>query len=50
MIQDLVNQGQVSSYAAQPEYKGDSFVPSKIKITASHPGKSGGFNPVIDIW
>lgn len=39
MVQDLVNQGQVSSYAATPEYKGNSFVPSKIKITALHPKK-----------
>jgi len=50
MVRDLVNQGQVSSYAAHPEYKGKSFVPSKIKIVASHPEKGGGLNPVIEIW
>jgi hypothetical protein len=49
-IQDLVNAGQVSSYVAEPEYKGSSFVPSKIRITAAHPEKSGGLNPIIDIW
>jgi hypothetical protein len=50
MIADLVKQGVVASYVAQPEYKGDSCVPSKIKITASHPEKPGGVNPTIDIW
>ena len=48
-IRDLLNQGKVRSYAAQPEYKGNSFIPSKIKITTDLE-KSGGFNPVIDIW
>lgn len=50
MIQDLVNQGQVTKYEAQPEYKGDSFIPTKIKIAASHHEKGGGVNPVINIW
>ena len=50
MVRDLVNQGQVSTYAAHPEYKGNSFVPSKIKITAVHPEKAGGLHPVIEIW
>jgi hypothetical protein len=50
MVQDLVNHGQVLSYAAEPEYQGASFVPSKIKITAGHPEKAGGFHPVIEIW
>jgi hypothetical protein len=34
-----VHPWQVSSYSAQPEYKGNSFVPSKIKITTSHSKK-----------
>jgi len=45
-----VKQGKVTSYAATPEYKGNSFIPSKIKIVTSDPGKPGGLNPVIDIW
>src|SRR5579862_2932892 len=48
MIQDLVNQGQVTKYEAVPEYKGDSFIPSKIKISASHYEKKGGLNPIIN--
>lgn len=36
IVQDLVNQGQVRKYEAHPEYKGGSFIPSKIRIPASH--------------
>jgi len=32
MIRDLVMAGAVMEYTAVPEYKGDSFVPSRIKI------------------
>ena len=49
-IENMVQQGVISRYTAAPEYKGNSFVPSKIKITASHPEKAGGFTPTIDIW
>jgi hypothetical protein len=50
MIRDLVMAGAVMEYTAVPEYKGDSFIPSKIKITTSHPEKPGGVNPTINIW
>jgi len=50
MIRDLVAAGAVQEYRAVPEYRGDSFIPSKIKISASHPEKRGGVNPTIDIW
>jgi len=49
-IAKMVSEGAVSSYAATPEYKGNSFVPSKIKIVTSHEQKPGGFNPTINIW
>jgi hypothetical protein len=50
MIADLVKAGAITQYQAVPEYKGDSFIPSKIRITTSHPEKPGGLNPVINIW
>jgi hypothetical protein len=50
MVRDLIMAEAVTEYRAVPEYKGDSFIPSKIKITASHPKKPGGANPTIDIW
>jgi hypothetical protein len=46
----LVAEGLVSNYEAKPEYKGSSFIPSKIKVTTSHPEKSGEFNYSIDVW
>jgi hypothetical protein len=49
-IGDMVKEGLVTSYVAEPEYKGDSFVPSKIKIKTSHPGKPGGVDRTINIW
>jgi hypothetical protein len=49
-IGSMVQEGLVSQYAAEPEYKGDSFVPSKIKIITSHAEKPGRFNPTINIW
>jgi hypothetical protein len=50
MIRDLVMAGEVAQYSAVPEYKGDSFIPSKIKISTSHPEKPGGVSPTINIW
>jgi|SRR5215472_11459742 len=50
MIADLVKARAIREYRAIQEYKGDSFIPSKIKITTSHPEKPGGLNPVINIW
>jgi hypothetical protein len=49
-VQKMVGDGNISKYEARPEYKGNSFIPSKIRINASHHEKSGAFNPVIDIW
>jgi hypothetical protein len=46
----MVNDGNINSYRAEPVYKGNSFIPSKIKIMASHNEKPGAFNPTIDIW
>lgn len=49
-IIDFAQEGLIDSLQVSPEYKGDSFVPSKINITTSLEGKSTEFNPVIDIW
>ena len=49
-VRKMVENGSVSQYSASPEYKGKSFVPSRIVIRAWHPGKSGSFNPTIEVW
>ncbi|WP_368194484.1 hypothetical protein [Aeromonas sp. R2-2] len=46
----FVEQGFIDNMQVNPEYKGNSFVPSKIKIRTSHSGKEGEFNPTIEIW
>ena len=49
-VANMVKEGLVASYVAEPEYKGDSFIPSKIKIKTSHPQKPGGVDRTINIW
>jgi hypothetical protein len=44
------NEGLIDKLTVQPEYKGNSFVPSKIHLKATHSQKGGGFEPTIDIW
>ncbi|WP_425054842.1 hypothetical protein [Pseudomonas abyssi] len=46
----FVEQGLIDNMQVNPEYKGSSFVPSKIKMSTSHSGKAGEFNPTIEIW
>jgi hypothetical protein len=46
----FVKEGLIDSLRAEPEYKGDSFVPSKIHMYTGHSGKEGQFNPTIEIW
>lgn len=45
-----VDEGLIDNLQIKPEYKGKSFVPSEIKLFASHSIKSGHFNPSIKIW
>lgn len=47
MVQDLLEQGKVSSYNCTPQYKGKSFIPSSITITASG---TTTFTETINIW
>jgi hypothetical protein len=49
-IATMVKEGAVSQYTAEPEYKGTSFIPSKIKIATSNPPKPGGVHRTINIW
>ncbi len=45
------NEGLINQLKVEPEYKGQSFVPSKIHMRAWHSEKQdGSFEPTIDIW
>lgn len=46
----LVEEGLIDNLTVNPEYKGSSFVPSRIVMQTSHSGRPGEFNPTIEIW
>jgi hypothetical protein len=47
IIAPLAREGQVSRYAATPQYAGESFIPIAITITAADPGS---FTTAIAVW
>jgi len=46
----LVREGVVNKLDVKPEYRGTSFVPIRILITARHRTGPGSFVPVIEVW
>jgi hypothetical protein len=42
--------GLIDNLTVTPEYKGDSLVPSRIVIKATHGSKGGSFEPTIEVW
>lgn len=49
MVEGLLVQDMVNGYECTPEYRGRSFVPSKIQITAKKDGNPV-FMETINIW
>jgi hypothetical protein len=43
-------EGLIDKLTITPEYKGNSFVPSRIVVRATHSSKDGVFEPTIDVW
>jgi hypothetical protein len=50
MVLQAANEGRINNLDVRSEYKGDSFVPSKIHVIATHSDKPGGLTKVIEIW
>lgn len=46
-VMPLAQQGTITQYAAEPRYKGSSYVPSSIVIRAHDPGD---FTATVEIW
>jgi hypothetical protein len=46
----MAQDGLISNLKVVPEYKGNSFVPSRLVIKASHPDKPGRLDTTIDVW
>jgi len=49
MVEKLLTEGKVNGYSCTPEYKGNSFVPSKIEVVAKKDGQPV-FSETIQIW
>ncbi len=47
MIEELLIEGKKLGYSAEPEYKGKSFIPSKLKISVTGDSE---FTETINIW
>lgn len=43
-------EGLIDNLTVTPEFKGESLVPSRIAIMATHSTKAGTFEPSIEIW
>ncbi len=42
--------GHIDRLEVAPEYKGESFVPARLRLTASHSETGNSFEQVIEIW
>lgn len=46
----FLERGKIDHLEVVPDYKGDSIVPSRITMTASHSGREGSIGTTIDVW
>ncbi|MDF0486811.1 hypothetical protein PX554_01610 [Sphingomonas sp. H39-1-10] len=49
-LQRFAKEGLIDKLDVTPDYKGDSFVPSRIVMHATHSKKKGSFEPTIEVW
>ena len=49
-LRRFLEQDVIDRLNVQPDYKGDSIVPSRITMSASHSGREGSFNTAIEVW
>ncbi|MCE1244175.1 hypothetical protein [Oryzomicrobium sp.] len=50
MLVRYFSDGLINKLVVEPEYKGDSFIPSRIKMRAWHTERKGEFTPSIEVW
>ena len=46
----FIEEGLIDRMTVSPEYRGDSFVPARLRFDATHSSRPGSFHPVIEIW
>jgi len=49
-LRRFLEQDMIDRLNVQPDYKGDSIVPSRITMSASHSGREGSINTAIEVW
>ena len=49
-VRKRIEEGALKRYSASPEYKGDSFIPSRLKIRAWNPESGESMNEVVEVW
>ena len=49
MVEELLVKGQVNGHSCTPEYKGKSFIPSKLHVEARKDGNTV-FTETINRW
>jgi hypothetical protein len=49
-LRRLLEQDAIDRLNVQPDYKGDSIVPSRITMSATHSGQDGSINTAIEVW
>lgn len=46
----FLEEGLIDKLNVAPEYRGDSFIPVRIRYEAYHSARPGRFEPVIEVW
>ena len=49
-LRRYLSEGRIDNLSVDPEYKGKSLVPAKIRVSARKDGRVGEFTTVIGIW
>ena len=49
-LERYLREGRIDDLSIDPEYKGKSLVPARIRVKATHSGRVGVFTTVIGIW
>jgi hypothetical protein len=44
------DEGLINRLEVAPEYRGDSFVPTRISMRATHSAQEGSFEPSVKVW
>jgi hypothetical protein len=47
---DLAEQGLLNSFELEPEYRGDSLIPTKLTFRANHKGEGERFDLTVEVW